>query len=251
MKRWFQANLGAGNFVACAVGFLYTPSETAAGGHCRMEWYAPWLIIFFSKCCAQLFLLFSVFVFLSVCFVLYGKGRIWWQKFYAFRYSCVFELLCGVLHLSAAQAARFFPDPYRIYLRLCRLEVACHHSDMRTEWWQALWKWYLQIQCPFRLLSLSYFLAQITSCVRGGWWQLSPSYSAAELPVWQRGLRLRGCLDWRWCRPWREQSWLPWEAAAAPQLQPFLAIKRIMLPGVNILIVLTGQNMSLLIEIHT
>lgn len=125
---------------------------------------------------------------------------------------------------------------------------------LRHEDWvmEALWKWYLQIQCPFRLLPLSYFLAQITGCVRGGWWQLSPSYSeATELPVWQRGLRLRGCLDWRWCRPRREQSWLPWEAAAAPQLQPFLAIKRIMLTGVDILIVLTGQNMSLLIEIHT
>lgn len=52
MKRWFKANLGAGSFVTCAVSFLYAHSETAADGHCHIEWYAAWLIVFFFECCA-------------------------------------------------------------------------------------------------------------------------------------------------------------------------------------------------------
>lgn len=101
MKRWFKANLGAGSFVTHAVGFLYARSETAAGGHCHIEWYASWLIVSFSGCCAlSAVSTVSVFTFLSVCFVSYGKGRIWWQKFYAFRYCRVFGLVCGTFCLQ-------------------------------------------------------------------------------------------------------------------------------------------------------
>lgn len=52
MKRWFKASLRAGSFVTCAVGFLYARSETAANGHCHIEWYTAWLIVFFFECYA-------------------------------------------------------------------------------------------------------------------------------------------------------------------------------------------------------
>lgn len=88
---------------------------------------------------SQPFLLLSVFTLLSVCFVLYGKGRIWWQKFFAFRHCCEFGLFCDSFHLSQPKS----PGSSQILIvSTCGcVGWRVYISDMRTEWWQALWKW--------------------------------------------------------------------------------------------------------------
>lgn len=131
MKRWFKAHLGAGHFVTCAVGFLCAPSETAAGGHCHIEWCAPWLIVFFPECQALSAISSTQCVHPPFClFCLIWEGKDLMAEVFCFQTLLWVWVVLWLFPSVSAQVTRFFPDPDSVNLWLCRLEgLYLRHED--------------------------------------------------------------------------------------------------------------------------